>query len=180
MNISILTTKLYIPVPSNKVVHRPRLIKRLNESLDRKMTLISSSAGFGKTTLVSEWVALCDRPVAWLSLDEGDIDATRFLSHLVAALRTIEDHFGGGAFSTLKSPQPPSIESILTILLNEVSALTYPFILVLDDYHYGFSVKPNSISGDNRSIAGLFSCKHIDGIPCQNDTNAQSAGRVHF
>jgi len=135
MNMTILTTKLYIPVPRTKVVQRPRLIDRLNEGLNRKLTLISASAGFGKTTLVGEWVAGCGRPVAWLSLDEGDIDSTRFLTHLVAALQTIEDHLGGGAVNALQSPQPPSIESILTILLNEISALPYKFVLVLDDYH---------------------------------------------
>ncbi|WP_373232776.1 LuxR C-terminal-related transcriptional regulator [Cohnella sp.] len=135
MNMTILTTKLYIPVPRTKIVQRPRLIDRLNEGLDRKLTLISASAGFGKTTLVSEWVVDCDRPVAWLSLDEGDIDSTRFLSHLVAALQTIGENLGGGAVSALQSPQPPSIESILTFLLNEISALPYKFILVLDDYH---------------------------------------------
>ncbi|MFD2614148.1 LuxR C-terminal-related transcriptional regulator [Paenibacillus gansuensis] len=68
-------------------------------------------------------------------MDEGDSDSTRFLSHLVAALQSIEDNFGGGAVSALKSPQPLSTESILTILLNEISALPYKFVLVLDDYH---------------------------------------------
>lgn len=135
MNTTILATKLYIPVPRTKVVRRPRLIDRLNEGLNRKLTLVSASAGFGKTTLVSEWVASCDRPVAWLSLDEGDIEPTRFLSHLVAALQTIESNLGGGAVSALESPQPPSTESILTILLNEISTLSYKFVLVLDDYH---------------------------------------------
>ena len=90
----ILSTKLYIPLPRTKVVLRPRLIERLNEGLDRKLTLISASAGFGKTTLVSEWVAGCERPVAWLSLDEGDNDSTRFLTHLVAALQTIAENIG--------------------------------------------------------------------------------------
>ncbi|XID91602.1 LuxR C-terminal-related transcriptional regulator [Paenibacillaceae bacterium WGS1546] len=135
MNTTILATKLFIPVPRTKVVRRPRLIDRLNEGLDRKLTLVSASAGFGKTTLVSEWVASCDRPVAWLSLDEGDIEPTRFLSHLVAALQTIEDNLGGGAVSALESPQPPSTASILTILLNEISTFSYKFVLVLDDYH---------------------------------------------
>lgn len=135
MNMTILATKLFIPVPRTKVVQRPRLIDRLNEGLDRKLTLISASAGFGKTTLVSEWVAGCDRPVAWLSLDEGDIDSARLLSHLVAALQTIEDNIGGGTVTALKSPNPLSIESILTILLNEISALPYKFVLVLDDCH---------------------------------------------
>lgn len=135
MNMTILITKLYIPVPRTKIIQRPRLIDRLNEGLDRKLTLISASAGFGKTTLVSEWVTGCGRPVAWLSLDEGDSDYVRFLSHLVAALQTIGENLGGGVVSALQSPQPPSIESLLTILLNEISALPYKFILVLDDYH---------------------------------------------
>lgn len=135
MKMPILATKLYIPLPRTKVVLRPRLIERLNEGLDRKLTLISASAGFGKTTLVSEWVAGCDRPVAWLSLDEGDNDFLRFLTHLVAALQTISENIGGGAVSALKSPQPPLTESILTILINDISALSHKFVLVLDDYH---------------------------------------------
>ncbi len=135
MNIPILATKLFIPQLRSKVVRRPRLIERLNEGLDRKLTLISVSAGFGKTTLVSEWVSGCGRPVAWLSLDEGDSDSKRFLNHLVAALQTITENFGGGVLSALNSQQSPSIESILTILLNEISALPYKFVLVLDDYH---------------------------------------------
>lgn len=135
MNMPILATKLYIPVPRTKVVPRPRLIERLNEGLDRKLTLISASAGFGKTTLVSEWVASCDRPAAWLSLDEGDDDSIRFLTHLVAAVQTIAENIGEGVIGALKSPQPPSTESILTILLNEISALPHKFVLVLDDYH---------------------------------------------
>ena len=135
MNIPILSTKLYIPLPRTNVVLRPRLIERLNEGLDRKLTLISASAGFGKTTLVSQWVAACERPVAWLSLDEGDDDSTRFLTHFVAALQTIVENIGEGVFSSLKSSQPPSTESILTVLLNEISALPYKFVLVLDDYH---------------------------------------------
>ena len=92
MPTPILATKLYIPPPRPKVVIRPRLVERLNDGLSasRKLTLISASAGFGKTTLVSEWLAGCERPVAWLSLDEGDNDPTRFLTYLVAALQTID------------------------------------------------------------------------------------------
>src|SRR5258706_9353379 len=89
MPTPILATKLYIPPPRPKVVLRPRLIERLNEGLHGKLTLISAPAGFGKTTLLSGWVAGCGRPVAWLSLEEGDSDPTRFLSYLVAALQTI-------------------------------------------------------------------------------------------
>ena len=136
-----LATKLYIPPPRPKVVLRPRLIERLNEGLSagRKLTLISASAGFGKTTLVSEWVAGCDaRPkvrVAWLSLDEGDNDPTRFLTYLVAALQTIAANIGEGVLGVLQSPQPPPTESILTALLNEITTIPDHFILVLDDYH---------------------------------------------
>ena len=71
--VDLLRTKLFIPQPRSKIVPRPRLIERLNEGLfaGRKLTLISAPAGFGKTTLVSEWIAGCGLPVAWLSLDEG-------------------------------------------------------------------------------------------------------------
>ena len=87
MATSILVTKLFIPPTRPELVHRPDLIERLNEGLHRKLTLISAPAGFGKTTLVSEWVAACERPTAWLSLDEGDNDPKRFLAYLVAALQ---------------------------------------------------------------------------------------------
>ena len=137
MSAPILATKLYIPPPRPKIVLRPRLIERLNEGLSsgRKLTLISAPAGFGKTTLVSEWIAGCGRPVAWLSLDEGDNDPARFLTYLVAALQTIEANIGEGVLGALQSPQPPSTESILTALLNEITAIPDNFILVLDDYH---------------------------------------------
>lgn len=94
----ILATKLYIPRPSSKAVHRLRLVERLNEGLhrSRKLTLIAAPAGFGKTTLVSEWVSSCERPTAWLSLDVGDSDPTRFLSYLVAALQKIAPNIGEG------------------------------------------------------------------------------------
>ena len=91
----MLTTKLYIPRLRPNVVSRPRLIERLNEGLQRKLTLISAPAGFGKTTLVSEWVEGIERPVAWLSLDKGENDPTRFLTYLVAALQTIAAHRSG-------------------------------------------------------------------------------------
>ncbi len=135
MSVPILATKLYIPPPRAKIVLRPRLIERLNEGLERKLTLISAPAGFGKTTLVSEWLAGCQRPVAWLSLDEGDNDPTRFLTYLVAALQTIAANIGKGVLAILQSPQPPPIESILIALLNEITTVLDDFVLVLDDYH---------------------------------------------
>ncbi len=135
MPTSILATKLYIPPPRPKVVSRPRLVERLDEGLHHKLILISAPAGFGKTTLVSEWVAGCERAVAWLSLDEGDNDLTRFLAYLVAALQTITADMGEGVLTVLQSPQPPPIESMLTILLNEITTIPDHFVLVLDDYH---------------------------------------------
>jgi LuxR family maltose regulon positive regulatory protein len=135
MSSPILATKLYTPAPRPKLVLRPRLIERLNEGLHRKLTLISAPAGFGKTTLASAWSGASERPAAWLSLDEGDNDPARFLGYLVAALRTIEPNIGEGLLAALQSPQPPSAQSILTALLNQIATGPDPFALVLDDYH---------------------------------------------
>src|SRR4030043_252625 len=131
MSAQILATKLYIPLPRPRVVQRSRVIEQLNEGLVGKLTLLSAPAGFGKTTLVSEWVAVCERPVAWLSLDEGDYDPTRFLTYLVAALQTIAANIGKGMLDLLHAPQPPSIELILTTLLNEITTVPDNFVLVL-------------------------------------------------
>ncbi|MFC4600038.1 LuxR C-terminal-related transcriptional regulator [Cohnella hongkongensis] len=106
----------------------------MNAGLHRKLTLISASAGFGKTTLAVQWLAGCERPAAWLSLDEGDNDPARFLAYFVAALRTVAPDIGESALSLLSAPQPPPTEAIMTSLINEISAVP-PFILVLDDYH---------------------------------------------
>jgi LuxR family maltose regulon positive regulatory protein len=140
MTTPLLTTKLYIPPVRPEFVSRPRLIERLNASLDRKLTLISAPAGYGKTTLLSEWIRRRGEmtpplPVAWLSLDEGDNDPARFLLYFIAALQTIEANIGEGALGVLESPQPPPTESILTALINEVAATPKDFILLLDDYH---------------------------------------------
>jgi LuxR family transcriptional regulator, maltose regulon positive regulatory protein len=137
MAAPILATKLYVPPPRAKIVARPRLIERLNEGLAMgcKLTLVSASAGFGKTSLISEWIVNCGRPVAWLSLDEGDNDPVRFIAYLVAALQTIQPGTGRGLLAELQSPQPPQVETILSSLINEISALPGHFLLVLDDFH---------------------------------------------
>ena len=137
MPATILATKLFIPRPRSKIVLRPSLLERLNAGLSagHTLTLISASAGFGKTTLVSEWIVSSGRPVAWLSLDEGDNDPLRFISYLAAALQTLKAGIGEGLLAALQTPQPPPTESILTALLNEIITIPDNFIFVLDDYH---------------------------------------------
>lgn len=137
MSEPLLLTKFYIPPPRLNIVRRPGLIERLNVGLAKgcKLTLISASAGFGKTTLISDWAAGLGCPAAWLSLDEGDSDPHRFLTYLIAALQTITPGIGKGASAVLQSPQPPPIETILTALINDIIPLSDSFILVLDDYH---------------------------------------------
>lgn len=137
MSVPLLSTKFYVPQARPNGVSRPRLIERLSEGLSagRKLTLISAPAGFGKTTLVSEWVTCCAPPVAWLSLDEGDSDPARFLAYVVAALQTIMPNIGERLLGVLQSPQPPPAESILTSLVNEINTTPDHFGLVFDDYH---------------------------------------------
>ena len=145
-DVPLLATKLYVPSTRPELIPRLRLVEQLNEGLHRKMTLISAPAGFGKTTLLSEWIADCswlepEVRVAWLSLDEGDDDLARFLAYLIGALQTIpslgEAGVGESALAMLQAsrPQPPPVETILTPLINEIAAVPIAFILVLDDYH---------------------------------------------
>ncbi len=135
LSTSLLKTKLYVPSVRPEWVLRPRLIEQLNAGLDRKLSLISAPAGFGKTTLLSEWVASCGRPVAWLSLDAGDNDPVRFLSYFVAALQTIHQDIGQSVIAALQSSQPPPTQAVLTTLINEIAAVPERFVFILDDYH---------------------------------------------
>ena len=136
MATPVLATKLYVPPLRPRAVARPRLTERLHRGCTHcGLTLISAPAGFGKTTLVSEWLSGREGLVAWLSLDEGDGEPARFLTYLVAALQTVAAGIGEGVLGALRSPQPPQSEAILTTLLNEIATLPDPFVLVLDDYH---------------------------------------------
>ncbi len=135
MSTPILATKLYIPPPRPNLVHRPRLIEWLDAGLHGKLTLVSAPAGFGKTTLIGEWIDSCAQRVAWLSLDEEDSDPVRFLTYLVAALQTLDAAMGEGVLGALQSPQPPPVTVLLTSLLNEMATLPGHCLLVLDDYH---------------------------------------------
>ncbi len=114
---------------------RPRLLERLDAGLHRKLTLIAAPAGSGKTTLLTAWLAGSQRQVAWLSLDAADGEPARFLTYLVAALRTVAAPVGEDLLPALQAPQPPPSEAILTTLLNEIAAVPHRLVLVLDDYH---------------------------------------------
>jgi LuxR family maltose regulon positive regulatory protein len=135
---SLLETKFYRPRPRSQLVVRPRLSERLNRAIESKLTLVSAPAGFGKTTLLSAWLAAGPadgRPAAWLSLDQGDNQPESFWTYLVAALQTVDPTVGARAQSLLQGPQPPPVETILTTLLNELGAVPNDVVLVLDDYH---------------------------------------------
>jgi LuxR family maltose regulon positive regulatory protein len=131
----LLSTKLNIPRPRHDLVPRPRLVQRLNDGLDRKLTLISAPAGFGKTTLLSEWAAGAERPIAWLSLGKGDNDPARFLAYLIAALQTVQRRLGGSAIAALQSSPSPGLEPLFTDLTNDIAEVQDSLALVLDDIH---------------------------------------------
>ena len=135
MDTPLLVTKLRIPPARPNRVPRPYLCERLNAGTNRKLTLISAPAGFGKTTLLSEWADQSGLPVAWLSLDAGDNDPVRFISYGVAALQIVHADLGAAALAQLGARQQSPIESILTLLINDIASVSQPFALVLDDYH---------------------------------------------
>ena len=135
MSLPILKTKLFIPTVRPSLVPRERLIDRLNRGLHHKLTLISAPAGFGKTTLTSNWIATCGRTAAWVSLDAADNDATRFLTYIIAAIQTILPDFGTGTLELLKGSRSQIAEPLLISLLNDLSILSDPLVLVLDDFH---------------------------------------------
>jgi ATP/maltotriose-dependent transcriptional regulator MalT len=139
----LLATKLFIPSIRPRLVARPQLIAQLNDGLHRKLTLVSAPAGFGKTTLVSEW-ARClqadstETIVSWLSLDVNDNDQVRFFSYFIAVLRKAEEidsSIGKEALDMLQISQSISSEDILTSLINEIMDIPKKIIFVLDDYH---------------------------------------------
>lgn len=136
MNHLLLATKLHRPATPPGWMHRPRLLARLNAGLHQQLMLISAAAGFGKTTLVSDWLHQMDVPAAWLSLDAGDNDPHRLLTHVVAAIQHIAPSVGQAAWALLQAPHPLSVELVLTSLINDLAARSEPLLFVLDDYHF--------------------------------------------
>ena len=137
----LLETKLYIPRSRRGLVPRPRLSERLDRGIASTLMLVSAPPGFGKTTLLTEWLAAGpaapddERLVAWLSLDRGDNDPASFWTYVIAALRTVASGVGESALALLQAPRSPPIETVLTALLNDLGATAGDIVLVLDDYH---------------------------------------------
>jgi len=136
----LLATKIRVPRPRPHLVHRPRLTQRLEQGMERALTLISAPVGFGKTTLLSDWLASRAIPAAWLSLEPQDNEPARFLSYLVAALQTYDPYLGT-IRQVLHYPlRPPAMETVLTLLINSLlirrATAQEHAVLILDNYHF--------------------------------------------
>ena len=153
---ALLTTKLRAPRTRPNLVERPRLREALAAEA-RRLTLVSAPAGFGKTTLLSEWAEYrsedSERSVAWVSLDETDNDPTRFFSYLLGALQSVQAGIGKGVLASLRSPELPPVEAVVGSLVNELSELPHEITVVLDDYHL--------ISSDTVHEALSFLIEHM-------------------
>ena len=152
----VLASKISVPPLHVSVISRPRLVRRLDEGLDCKLSLIAAPPGFGKTTLVSNWIQQKNIPSSWFSIDETDNDPLQFLTCMITALQNIDTNIGLTAFDLLKAPQIPPFPSILTALINSMSSVSETCILVLDDFHL---VDAASIS----NIVAFF----LDHLPAQ-------------
>ncbi|HLO33692.1 MAG TPA: hypothetical protein VK249_31380, partial [Anaerolineales bacterium] len=130
----LLNTKLMPPRLPSAVIQRPELLERLDTGLTKKVTLVTTPTGFGKTTLVRMWLANRDFLSAWVTLDDHDNDVTRFWTYICSALRTLDASLGKTTLSLLMASQPPSFETLLTPLLNDLTRWKKPSVLVLEDY----------------------------------------------
>lgn len=145
----LLSTKLFVPQPHAANLGRPRLMAKLQAGLTGRLLLIAAPAGFGKTTIVTDWIhelqqeakpagnpsARADYPVGWLSLGEEDNAPAQFFTYLIAALQRVDSAIGADAQALLASAQPPPTNQVMTLLINDITQIQQPFVLVLDDYH---------------------------------------------
>lgn len=144
----LLNTKLMAPHPHSMIIQRGELLARLDACLTKKLAVVCAPTGFGKTTLVSAWIAHHDFPCAWVTLDENDNDPSRFWTYFISALRTFEkapgkSTLGKGSLSALMTSQQPSFERLLTPLINELMGLKESCVLVLEDYQVVHSTEIN-------------------------------------
>jgi len=134
--VFLINTKLYRPQIPENLVARPKLLEHLHSRRQRRLTLVSAPAGYGKTTLVSSWLEEGDWPCAWLSLDEYDDDRVTFLSYFIAAIQTICPDVGQETQALLKAPSLPPSPMLARSLIAELDQIDLPFVFVLDDYHF--------------------------------------------
>ena len=136
MDDALLITKLHRPASPHVLIERPRLFQRLATNTAGKLTLVCAPAGFGKSSLISQWLGQPDPPKsAWLSLDDGDNDLRSFMTYFIAAFQQVDERIGGITSAMLQSPQLPTIETLVSPLVNDITATNEALILVLDDYH---------------------------------------------
>lgn len=135
MSLPLLQTKLHIPALRPTLVARPRLLTKLEAGIKGKLTLVAAPAGFGKTTLICDWLHQTKVPAVWLALDSGDNDLNRFLRYVIGALQSVQPTLGQETLTLLQLLQPAPVDDLLTTLLNDVATTAQPLILVLDDYH---------------------------------------------
>nr|WP_319266715.1 LuxR C-terminal-related transcriptional regulator [uncultured Draconibacterium sp.] len=131
----MLLTKLHIPQPKEHVVHRSALFEKLNEGLNRRLILVSATAGYGKTTLVSDWILQNKIPTAWYSVDSRDNDPFEFLSLMINSIQTVNENIGSKSLNLLKSPGTAEIKYIIELLINDILSVEKEFLLVIDDLH---------------------------------------------
>jgi len=134
-SLPLLKTKLNPPALQSHIISRPRLTRILSEGMKGKLILISAPPGYGKTSLLCDWIQKQGLKVAWFSLDENDKNPLSFLTYTITTLQTLHSGIGKAAFVSLQSPQPPPAESILTSLINDIAQIKTEVIFVLDDYH---------------------------------------------
>jgi len=131
----LIQTKLHHPRVAGELIERPRLLAYLNERSDRPFTLVSAPAGYGKTTLLTQWLDQVPYQAAWLSLDENENSLIGFLTYFVAAIQILFPASCSTTRSLLTTAQTPSLDYLTTTLVNELADLPEEFLLVLDDYH---------------------------------------------
>lgn len=135
LNSQILATKLVIPTGATDIVQRPRLAAMMEVGKLKRLTLLCAAPGYGKTTFMANWIQHSGRPAAWMSIDNGDNDPTRFLSHVIAAIQRTYPDFGSVIAKALQATQLPPLISLMTPFINQVLAIPESFSLILDDYH---------------------------------------------
>ncbi len=139
MTPTLLVTKFFAPPPSKRIVERQRLMQQLDRGLQGKLTLVCAPAGFGKSTLLGDWVQACEHPSAWLSLDQGERDPDQFVAHLTACFRSVCAELGEDALALAQARPRPAPQTVLTHLINRLALWRGRLVLVLDDYQLASS-----------------------------------------